>query len=508
MIKSALLWSRTGKSRGGGLISVAALLGAIPLSLLIGVWGGVAGWLGLIVLLALVIPVAALLVDYRLGLILCILILPYTNAPLLKGMGLFTVTNLLLLGTFLVILAHWVLSRLTRRDYRIVMPRFLFLLYLLPIFVGMLIGTRYIDQIPAHYIAQTGYDDWNARSYWVSYWLKGMLLVLFAVALASAVVEHKRGEIFIRTAIASSVLFAVLVFVIVISSGQSLGSLQSDRTFLFMTGRHNTEAGFILACSVTILLFVREYILSPMAKLVILAVIAFLLAAMLLTFTRGAVLAMIAVMLYYVWHFKRPMVIVSAVVIVVLAALAMPDAVRDRMLLGLSAEATSRVDGAGGTSDPLTMGRTWVWLQLAEEIPKAPILGKGVLSTQWSDLVKRGEFLAAHTHNMYLAVIMDLGFVGLLAMTLFFYKIWRIFDHLTVSKTLTPLEKGFFAGAKGLLIAVLAWGVGNGQYFPLPEQILVWIAIGLGIGYHELTTQGASDSSGDNDMAALKHPQS
>ena len=458
--------------------------GFIVLSLLVGAWGAVGGWFGQAILLLLVLPLLALIFDYRLGLILCIVILPYTNAPFLRGLGLFTVTNLLLLGTFCAILIRWVLSRMASRHLHLLLPWPVFLLYLLPILIGMFIGTQYLAEIPPHFITSQGYEVWGVREYWVSYWLKGMLFVFFAFALGGAVIEFGNGRAFIRIFLISALMFSCVVLALVLLSGASLGQLQGHRGSLGVTGRHNTEAGFLLATAIAALLFIREYQTRFAVRLFLLVMIGVFFTAMMLTFTRGAMLALAAVVLYYVWHFRRPMILVTAAIIVVMAVTAMPDAVRDRMLLGIDTASSASVGPIGGGDDKLTMGRTWIWVQLIDEIPKAPAFGRGVMSTQWSDLVKRGTYLANHPHNTYLAIVMDLGIFGLVAMFAFFIFLWRIFSQLCNNEDLTPLERGYFAGSKAMLVALLVWGFSNGQYFPVTEQIYIWTSIGLALGYY------------------------
>ncbi len=461
-----------------------AVFGFLFISVLLGAWGALGGWVGQAVLLLLLIPVVALVADYRLGLIACILILPYTNAPFLRGLGLFTLTNLLLLGTFCIILLRSMLSKITATNAYLLLPKPVLLLYMLPILIGMFIGMPYLSEIPQHYIDSLRYDRWDARSYWVSYWGKGMLFVFFAFGLGGAVIERGNGRLFIRASIASALIFSALVLVLVVLSGASLGQLQGDRGFLGLTGRHNTEAGFILATAIANLLFVREYLKDSFWRALCLLLIAVFAVAMMLTFTRGAVLALAGVMAYYVWHFRRPMVLVTAMLIVAVAVIAVPDAVRDRMLLGIDTVGDTSIGQSAASNDPLTMGRVWAWKQLAEEIPKAPAFGRGVLSTQWSDVVKRGAYLAFHTHNVYLGIVMDLGIAGLAAMVAFFIFLWRMFGELCNSDELTPLERGYFAGSKAMLVALLVWGVSNGQYFPVTEQIYIWTAIGLALGYY------------------------
>jgi O-antigen ligase len=456
--------------------------GAVLLAILLGAWGALAGWVGQAIVIGLVIPVLALALDYRLGLILCVMLLPYTNAPLLKGLGLFSVTNLLLLGTFLALLVKWILARIGSRHLEIPVPKPMALLYLLPIFIGMLIGTTHLEEIPRH-LLEGEHGEWNARSYWVSHWGKNMLMACFSLALGACVLERGDGRALIKTFFVSATAFALVVFGIVASLGFPLGQLQGNRNFLWMTGRHTTEAGFLLASAITIVLFMRQYIAHKLARLGLLLMIVVLAVGMTLTFTRGAMLALAVVVVYYVIYFRRPMVLVGAVFVVALGIAAMPDAVRDRMVQGIDRQASAQAAIAGSGDDALTMGRAWVWDQLIREVPKAPAFGRGVLSIKWSDLVKSGQFVAVHTHNLYLSVLMDLGIVGALAFAAFYAWLWRTLGGLARNDNLQPLERGYFAGAQASLVAFMAFGIANGQYFPTPEQLYIWTAAGLAFGY-------------------------
>src|SRR5690606_37784192 len=66
---------------------------------------------------------------------------------------------------------------------------------------------------------------------------------------------------------------------------------------------------------------------------------------------------------------------------------------------------------------------------------------------------------------------------------MFFRYVWRQFRALAGDERMSPLERGYFRGAAAALIAYLVFGIPNGYPQPMPDQLFLWVAIGLAIGY-------------------------
>ena len=116
----------------------------------------------------------------------------------------------------------------------------------------------------------------------------------------------------------------------------------------------------------------------------------------LLTGSRGAFVAMAAVVGALPLHFRRLRTAFFVVTLVVVGVAVAPEAVQDRLLRGLDTSA-SRASSSRG--DELRRGRVYIWQNLAPEIARSPLYGRGLMSTRWSRYVRSGAFSADHPHN-------------------------------------------------------------------------------------------------------------
>ena len=151
------------------------------------------------------------------------------------------------------------------------------------------------------------------------------------------------------------------------------------------------------------------------------------------------------------------------------------------MLQGL--DSRSIVVAAQGPGDEVTSGRIDIWRRLAPEALRSPLIGRGLLSTQWSQYARTGGYWAGHPHSMWLGILMDVGIVGLIVMIALYRYLWRTFRSLGRDPRLEPHVRGYFLGASAALIAYLVFGVPGGHWYPSPDQPFLWVAIGLAVGY-------------------------
>jgi O-antigen ligase len=190
-----------------------------------------------------------------------------------------------------------------------------------------------------------------------------------------------------------------------------------------------------------------------------------------------------AVVAFYLLYFRRLKATAFIAVFSVIALLAAPDAVRDRLLTGLDDNSVyNQVASQSGSGDELTAGRVFIWRNMAPEILKSPLVGRGIDSAMWSDFVKNGSIFA-NPHNMYLAILMDLGILGAICLAFAFRFVWRLFKRLSEESRLEPSVQGYFVGARAGLVGMLAAGIAGVAYVPLNQQLFLWISIGLAVGF-------------------------
>jgi hypothetical protein len=481
---------------------LALVIGAVFLALLLGVAGALVGYVGQIFFLTLLVPALLLLVDYRFGVILLILMMPFANSPLIPQAGPLNIINLLLAGVCMLFVVRMVVLKVGNKPALLPVPKDLLWFYILPMTLATVVGTTHLSEIPAHYLMANKIEAYGIKQYWISQYLKQMLMVFMACVMAAGVVEYGKGMRFAVSTFVAGMLFVLLMAVMIALSGMSLDRLKDSRTFLTLLGRHNNEASVMLLGVFGPMLFMRSHVRSAMGRFWLGIGIAATGIGVVLTFSRGGFLGLLVVCAIYVFHFRRLRTVVVALVVVVLAAVLAPEAVYERMSRGLD-ESTSNVDTKG---DELTAGRGYTWKQLAPEILKSPLWGRGLQSTQWSTHVKTSTYNANHPHNLYLEILMDLGLLGAAAMFFFYRYVWRTFRALARSEHVPPPMRGYFMGAFAGFVGMLVYGISNGHAYPAPEQIFFWVAVGLAAGYSGRGASGVGEPATVPGRRGLRGP--
>jgi O-antigen ligase len=476
--------------RGPVLVIAVTLL----LALLLGAAGALVGWVGQILFLTLLLPAVLLVMDYRFGLIMLIVLMPFAASPIIPKAGPLNVINVLLAGVCGLYLLRMALLKMTHREALLPVPRELLWFYIVPMTVATVIGTTHLGEIPPHYLMMNEIEAYGIPQYWISQFLKQMLVVFMACVCAAAVVEHGKGLRFVAAAMFSGVLFVLGMCALIAVTGISLDRLKDSRAFLQLLGRHNNEAGVMLLGVFGPALFMRPFVQRLSARLVLGAVVALTGLGIVLTFSRGAFLGLAAMVAMYVFHFRRLKTALGVLTVVSVLVAFAPDAVWDRLGRGLD-EATSSTSAIDAKGDELTAGRAYVWKQLAPEILRSPLWGRGLQSTQWSNHVKTSSYHANHPHNMYLEILMDLGLLGAATMFLFYRYVWRSFRGLARHEGVPPPMRGYFLGASAAFVGMLIYGISNGHPYPAPEQIFFWISVGLAIGYSARAGQPVGDAA-------------
>jgi O-antigen ligase len=188
----------------------------------------------------------------------------------------------------------------------------------------------------------------------------------------------------------------------------------------------------------------------------------------------------------YLLHFRRLRTAFFVAALVIAGVALAPEAVQDRLLRGLQDHG---VQSVGLRGDELTAGRIYVWSNLAPEVARSPLYGRGLMSTQWSGYVRSGAFGATHPHNVYLEILMDAGIYGAICMFIFYRFAWRSFRKLGRDERFDPGTRGFFLGAAAGMAGMLTYGLTNGHWYPSAEQVFFWLALGLAIGYTRIAAE-------------------
>jgi O-antigen ligase len=419
-----------------------------------------------------------ILFDFRIGVVLLILLLPISRSAMFPH-AMFGITglnpvNLLLVAT----LGSYLLQSLTDGSLRRFLPAPLLWLYILPIVVAGAVGSRHIGEIATFFHMSDTFQLESRAGYLRDYLFKPLMLVVFALLLAAAVARSARPEKFFTPAIVSMWIMCALVIVYVFQSGVSLGELASSESRRFLTplGMHANELGRLYTVAYALLLFTWAGSREPGFRMVLLASMAMVTLALLLTFSRGAFGGFIIVNgLFLLWRLNAKTLVLTAAAVAI-AIVALPEAVYERA-----------THGFGEGINAITAGRVeGLWLPLLPDVLRNPVFGNGLGSILWSDAMRTGAgttiLATSHPHNAYLQALLDMGVVGLVLLCAYFLHVWKGFRKLSRAPELSPAMRGFFEGAAAGLASLLIVAITDSSLAPSAEQAFLWLAIGMMYG--------------------------
>ena len=459
----------------GGFVPAAVALFA-------GLWGLVVALAGLnaLYLCLSLLGCAFILRDFRIGVVLLILLMPISRSAIFPH-AMFGVTglnplNVLLVGT----LGSCLLRGLFDGGLRRFLPRPLLFLYVLPLLLAGALGARHVGDIADVFLMYNSVEFDSAIGYVRDLVAKPLMLVIFALLVAAAVRRSDSPEKFLLPSLISIWIMGAMVVVYVALSGVGLGQLGSSdsREFLSALGMHANELGRLYASAYALLLFTWAQTKERGSRLALLASMAVVVLALLLTFSRGALVGFAVINLLFLLWQRNLKTLFFFGLAASLALLLMPDAVSHRILYGsgqgLNAISAGRVDG--------------IWLPLLPETLRSPLYGNGLGSILWSDAMHSADgariLAVTHPHNAYLECLLDMGIAGLMLVGAFFYHVWKRFLALGNDPALSAKMRGFYTGAAAGLAGMLISGVSDGSLMPKAEQAFLWLTIGMMYGQH------------------------
>jgi O-antigen ligase len=453
---------------------VAAIAGLILLGLF---WGAFVAYQGLSAALLCVAAVVSVFTvrDFRVGVLVMILIMP-VSASYIFPRSMFGVTglnplNLLLIGTF----ASYLLASMPDGSVKRFLPLWILPIYILPIVLAGVNGMGNVNLIPQIFFVTETIDFKDNIGYIRDNVLKPLLIVLYALMVAAAYSRSRGPERFLRPAIVSIWVMALLAITFFLNSGLKFGQLASEyaRTFFSPLGMHANDLGRLYSTAFGILLFTWDTTRKPLLKTVLFFTIGVVCIALLLTMSRAAIISLVIISAIYLLSRRNVKTFFMAAIAIPGALFLMPGAVWYRLGMGVD-------EGAAGMS----AGRvTDIWEPLLPQLVDKPFFGHGLQSVLWAPAMRMDEmFAVTHPHSAFLGALLDFGIVGALLLLAFWFTVWKGFRKLSKDKDLTPQERGFFEGAAASLIAFMAAGFVGSSLTPVPEQAFLWLAVGMMFG--------------------------
>jgi O-antigen ligase len=417
-----------------------------------------------------VIGAIAVMYDFRIGAVMLVIMLPMGATHLfphsLMGVPGLNPNNILVVAT----LASYLLRG---GHVSALAPRALAWLYLVPILIAGAIGMPHVLDIPATFFETLVWD--TPIGYFREEAIRPLLIVAVAMLLGAAVARSKKPESFLVPIIVSVWIIALIEIGFIIASGVRLGLLASanSRRFFDEIGMHANDLGRLFAVAYALLLFVWWETKNGRLKTVLFFTLNLAALSLILSFSRGAFLGFFLVNgLFLAWKFNAKTMSMALIVAAIITLIA-PEYIWNRITFGFDGDANTvsadRIDG--------------IWLPLLSEIWKSPIWGNGIGSTMWSAPMQAGAMLpVSHPHNAYLEAVLDMGFVGLALLAVYFVHVWRGFRALGSNPYIAPEMRAFFQGATAALLCFAVTGWAGSSLRPEDEFAYLWLAIGMMYG--------------------------
>src|SRR2546425_5098976 len=354
-----------------------ALLGAF--------WGSAVAVAGLnaLYLCVSLLGCAFILRDFRIGVVLLILLMPISGSYVfphsMLGITGLNPLNLLLVATLGSCLLHGLFDGSLRRF----MPHPLLWLYIVPFLIAGIIGSRHVGDIaPVFFMYDNVLDFHNATGYFRDLVVKPLFLVIFALLVGAAASKSEKPEKFLVPTLISIWVMGLMVIVFVTQSGVALSVLarSTSREFLSALGMHANELGRLYTVAYALLLFIWAESKDGGLRLALLVSMGMVVVALVLTFSRGAFLGFIVVnVLFLLWR-RNAKALMFFGLLAAVAAFFLPGAVYDRV-----------ESGFGSGLDAISAGRIeGIWLPLLPDALRSPIYGNGLGSILWSEAMRTG----------------------------------------------------------------------------------------------------------------------
>lgn len=449
----------------------------VLLAFIFGALSALFGGIPALLLFAPILPIFFILWDYRVGVVILMLITTFQNTPFLPSFTGFNITNYLTAMT----LGSLILSVRFKRLPVAPFPRIIVWSYLLPVTLAALHGVPHLSELTPYMVHVMSSVYQSPKSYFSDLLIKPLFLLLLAWMLGTAMRNSQKPERFLIPLTIAPLLPALAILVYIGTHGFNLKLMASPqgRTFLSALGIFANNFGILLSTAFAILLFMLPSVKGWIRTGLVLS-LGIVGAALILTFSRGSYMIALLAVAYFILHNRQ--VKVSLLILVVLSGLILPfgHAILRRVTTGFTPSASI---STLSTREQITSGRIGLWRKLVPEILHHPLLGSGLGSTAWSEPALRGEITVNNPQNLYLDMLMDVGVVGTVLILSFYWFVLRSFYRLAHSETLLPVFSAVFRGAWIGLIGMLAAGMAYGNYITTPPQTYIWLMFGMALAF-------------------------
>jgi O-antigen ligase len=458
--------------------SLFLFLAAIALALLTVIIAEFLGELPALLSLILIFFLTISVINYKAGILFAIILLPLTATQHIPR-ELFGVKGLNPLNATLALSIVSLIIAKSLQHGKILIPMWprYFLIYLGLMVLASFYGASHASSIPPYYLILKVNDFNSAGGYLRDILAKPLIILFTGFMLSVAIANTDKPRRYLIPFFFSSITLPVIVIGYVLVSGVSLSVLASSehRGFLSALGIHANELGFMFNMAFALALFCFFSVENSWAKWALGIITLILLTAIMLTFSRGAFLGVLAVTGYFLFTRRKFRSMLAVFLLVVMSTFVMPQAVVDRALTGVKSGNVNVEDVSAGRVDR-------IWRPLLPEVLGSPLVGHGMSSILWSDAAIHHEILpVGHPHSAYLGALLDFGILGSIIIFLFFRHMWALFARIGKLHP-DPLWRGFFQGGTACILLMLVQGVTDDRFTPTLPQTFLWLTYGIAVG--------------------------
>jgi len=348
-------------------------------------------------------------------------------------------------------------------------------LYVVVVTAGGIRGMAEVDAIPAWILAGTSADYGIPWVYFRTIVLPGLLLPVLALITAAAIADRQKLSTALLPAWILAATMPLLILGFVAASGVSLGTMGGAgyrNEHLKEIGFHSNELGTFLALSYALLLGARAGMGGRRPRAVAALVLCTIGLGLVLTFSRGALLAFVVTNAVY-FMTGSPRKRAAFAFLLVLGCLAAPSAVLERVQFGLDTRDLNEI--SAGRLDN-------IWLPLLPDIADHLAFGQGLHSIMWTDAQRLQQmYPVSVAHNAYLDLVLDVGIVGAVLVLCWYGHLWRTFKRGAATDP-DPRFRAVFHGGQLAILALFLCALSNDRLTPTAPTCLLWVVAGVVLG--------------------------
>jgi len=214
-------------------------------------------------------------------------------------------------------------------------------------------------------------------------------------------------------------------------------------------------------------------------KFALAALLGFSCYCLLFSFSRGGYAACFAG-LAFIALFRQKKLLVGLVLLVVAWQVVLPTAVRERISM--------TTDKNGRIVDTSAEERITIWEDAVNLIGQNPIGGSGFDTYEFMHRV--GPY--SDTHNYYLKVLVEMGFIGFFLLLAILLQMWRLGFKLFTSAS-DPFLQALGLGFAGLVICAAVANIFGDRWTYLQVDGYTWVLMGCVIKAQQIVRERATE---------------